>query len=314
VNELAYRYTLHGYSVASDISMAAPEGNPDAIPDLVLCRGTSRLVPNRPCGGQELARLEDEGRHVYYSMARLGSRLRLRFGSACEFDADAQFTHVTHHVDHSADEGLVTVLASGTLLAVKLLLDGKLALHASAVAVDGKAVAFIGASGMGKSTLAALLCADGGLLVTDDVLHISDPGSTALAWPGATECRLRERATSITRLYAGNGAVRRTADGRTAIAPAVHASAPLPLAACVVPVPSRDGRTVNMRRLAPHEALLTLVRFPRLVGWREPASIARQFQLLADLVETVPVYQAKVPWGPPFNVSVATEVAAAALV
>jgi hypothetical protein len=306
-----HRYAMHGYAVASDVALAAPSGDAGVTPDLVLRRGAARPVPRAACEGLVLARLEDERRHVYYSMTRRGQQLRLRFGAACEFDADPGLTDVTHHRDPAADEGLVAVLASGTLLAVRLVLDGKLALHASAVAVDGSVVAFVGASGMGKSTLAALLCAAGGELFTDDVLHVSDPRSAPVAWPGAAECRLRDGAAQLTGYY--NGSVRPTADGRTAVTPLRRAGAPLPLAACVIPLPSRGARGVDVRRLGPHDALLRLMRFPRLVGWREPASTARQFQLLADLVETIPVVEARVPWGPPFSTGIALEVVDAAL-
>jgi hypothetical protein len=313
VSDQLHRYAVHGYAVASDVALAAPPGDADGAPDLVLRRGAPRSVPRAACEGLELARIEDERRAVYYSMIRRNGRVRLRFGAACEFEADPGLTDVTHHADPAADPGLVGVLASGTLLAVRLVLDGKLALHASAVAVDGSVVAFVGASGMGKSTLAALVCAGAGELFTDDVLHVSGPRSAPIAWPGATECRLRDSATSVTGLYNGDGSVRPTADGRTAVTPPRRATAPLPLAACVIPLPSRQARAVQVRRLARHEALLSLVRFPRIVGWREPASTARQFQLLADLVEAVPVLEARVPWGPPFSTDIAMELVEAVL-
>jgi len=44
-----------------------------------------------------------------------------------------------------------------------------LVLHASAVRVDGRAVAFCGRPGMGKSTLAAWLAESGHALVSDDL-------------------------------------------------------------------------------------------------------------------------------------------------
>jgi hypothetical protein len=56
-------------------------------------------------------------------------------------------------------------------------LRGGITLHASSVARDGIAVAFIGDSGAGKSTLAAQLCADPGVeLLSDDAaaLHFDD--------------------------------------------------------------------------------------------------------------------------------------------
>ncbi len=58
---------------------------------------------------------------------------------------------------------------------VKLLLrqlNGKLALHASAVELAGRALVLAGPSGRGKSTLAAALCKHGAKLVADDAVAI----------------------------------------------------------------------------------------------------------------------------------------------
>jgi len=56
-----------------------------------------------------------------------------------------------------------------------------------------------------------------------------------------------------------------------------------------------------VRRLPGGQALRRMIQFPRIVGWSEPVSTAHEFQTLADLVERVPVFEATVPWGPPFR-------------
>lgn len=64
--------------------------------------------------------------------------------------------------------------------AVRLLLAhlaGAIPLHASAVAIDGRAFVFVGASGLGKSTLAAALCDRAGAsLLADDAVIIERHG------------------------------------------------------------------------------------------------------------------------------------------
>jgi hypothetical protein len=307
-------YSAHGYVVASELPLPAmPSADPQAAPDLVLRRGEPRTVPAARPDGHELALLCDDSNRLCYAMSRDGERVMLRFSGVCDFVADPNLRNVTYHADPRADEHLVGVLASGTLLAVRLVLDGRLALHASAVGVRGRAVAFVGASGMGKSTLAALACVGDGVLVTDDVLHVSDLRTSALAWPGAVECRLRGQSSSVVAHFNGGSSVRATADGRTALSPPRPVSAPLPLAACVIPLPSKTSARAEVRRLTTMDALLALSRFPRLLGWRDRVSTAHQFQLLADLVQSVPVLEARVPWGPPFDPGAAEYVVQSAL-
>jgi hypothetical protein len=43
-----------------------------------------------------------------------------------------------------------------------------------------------------------------------------------------------------------------------------------------------------------------LSRYPRVLGWQDAATLGTAFQALGDLVERVPVFEATVPWGPPF--------------
>jgi hypothetical protein len=81
----------------------------------------------------------------------------------------------------------------GSVFAVLLLDRGILPLHASAVSIDGRCVAFTAAQGSGKSTLAAHLAARGVPLVADDVLAVEvDParGRRPLARPGVSRLKL----------------------------------------------------------------------------------------------------------------------------
>lgn len=61
----------------------------------------------------------------------------------------------------------------GTCMGAVLLQRGILPLHGSAVVMDGKAYAFVGESGVGKSTLANAWVAQGYRLLSDDVVAVS---------------------------------------------------------------------------------------------------------------------------------------------
>jgi hypothetical protein len=74
--------------------------------------------------------------------------------------------------DFGVDETLLKPSLLGTAMSVLLQQRGFLVLHASAVVIAGKAVAFMGYSGAGKSTTASAFVNQGYALLTDDVLAI----------------------------------------------------------------------------------------------------------------------------------------------
>jgi hypothetical protein len=65
------------------------------------------------------------------------------------------------------------------------LLHGLEVFHASAIVRDGEAVAFVGPSRAGKTSLALELCAHGAHFLADDVLALERNGETLLGHPGS---------------------------------------------------------------------------------------------------------------------------------
>ena len=70
------------------------------------------------------------------------------------------------------DEHKLRMSLPGSAMAVLLQQRGLLVLHASSVAINNQAVAFMGHSGWGKSTLATAFHTQGYDVLTDDVLPI----------------------------------------------------------------------------------------------------------------------------------------------
>jgi HPr Serine kinase C-terminal domain len=65
-------------------------------------------------------------------------------------------------------------------------LDGRETIHASTVAIEGRGVMILGASGAGKSDLALRLIDRGAMLVADDYTELSSDGGTLVASAPAT--------------------------------------------------------------------------------------------------------------------------------
>jgi hypothetical protein len=300
-------YVLHGYRLVTDVplpGLPAVDGpGADPVDGTLRVRHAGSTGGRLPSDGQVLADLCDPQRRQVYRFTATPDRLLLRFTGAADVVADPLLRDAVAATWPGVDPGVLSVLLPGTVLAARLLLDGHLVLHASAFQVGDAAVAVVGRSGMGKSTLAGLAVLAGYRLVSDDVLRVAAGAGRNQVWPGATEARLRASARDLVPAFAAAGSVRTTADARTAVGRPgdAPASGPLPLRCCVVPFPTRDAREVRVRRLAPFEALRRLSGFPRVVGWCDPATSAQQFQLLGDLCERTPVVEAVVPWGPPFD-------------
>ena len=78
----------------------------------------------------------------------------------------------------------------GSSFSILLQQRGQLVLHASSVAIQGQAIAFLGNSGWGKSTLVAMLHAQGHTFITDDVLPIRLDATPPRVSPSYPEVRL----------------------------------------------------------------------------------------------------------------------------
>jgi hypothetical protein len=73
----------------------------------------------------------------------------------------------------NSDENKIRLYILGTCMGVLLMQRKVLALHGSAIAVNGKAYAFVGDSGAGKSTLASAFMKNGYQLLSDDVIPLN---------------------------------------------------------------------------------------------------------------------------------------------
>jgi len=158
----------------------------------------------------------------------------------------------------TVDEKMLRLFVLGPVLAILLRQRGHFLLHASAVAVAGEAVLFLGGSGWGKSTTAAALHARGHGLVTDDVAVLRVEGSHPMVLPSFPQLKLwPEAAVSLgndpEKLPRWNPHLEKRARS------AAHnfSSAPLPVKRIYV---LDEGDTPEILPLRPQEAFVELTR------------------------------------------------------
>ena len=148
---------------------------------------------------------------------------------------------------------LMVGLAS-VITGVCLNLQGKVAIHANAVVVEGLACAFAGCSGRGKSTLTAYCASKGAGFVTDDVLVVDSKG---LVIPGNPQLKLYPHTGKSLGLN-----VRETNNYKIFYdvkhLGAKFDSAPIPLSAIYLLEKSDDNR-IYTERLIPSQAVFEVL-------------------------------------------------------
>lgn len=287
-------HEAHGSVVSSTERLyALPEAD-GREPDVAITWETAGRRPPVHELGTELLRFEHDGR-LRYGAFQSDSNYTLRFDGCCDFFISLDLRTVVCVPAPGVDHALTTVLAEGALLAFIHSMQKRCILHASAVQVGTDAVAFVGGTGFGKSTVAARLCATGCRLITDDVLRIDLTDGIAV-FRGTHEVRLRPAARELARQLPPGTTTRETADGRLAVGPATAQHQLLQLRAVMIPLPRRDLEHAHLELLAGPSALTQLIALPRLVGWRQPTFLRDQMRDLASVVQRVPVFKAHLPW------------------
>lgn len=237
--------------------------------------------------------------HRQYAAARTGDHVRFRVPGHADFDVTGDLSRIACTPDPRVAPGYMPIMLTGNVVSFLLTLSGHTVLHAGAVDVDGGAVAVVGPSGVGKSTLTAWLCAVGARLITDDVLRLDRDG---ICHRGGREIRLRDRARPLAmELAQSGGAVRRTVDGRYAVRPPVSTLARLPLRAVVIPRPLPGSHALAVHRVDALSAAMVLAGVPRTLGWRMSAPAHAHFTTVTEVAANIAVHIVDIPWGPPFD-------------
>ena len=94
-------------------------------------------------------------------------------------------------------ENLIQLCLSGVVMGVLLTQRGKLVLHASSVQMNGSAVAFLGDSGWGKSSIAAALVSRGHKLISDDVTCVNIETEPVSLYPGVPQLKISPEVATV---------------------------------------------------------------------------------------------------------------------
>ena len=238
-----------------------------------------------------------EGLQDWYQYARLPDRSSyVRWDGLGEFLVSSDGRRLACRMFEGALSESFQVYLVQRALSFALLKRGFEPFHATAVVVDGQAVAFIGNSGFGKSSLAACFLNQGHKLLTDDLLLILQGASGPMAYPGPARIKLFP---DMARRFLGerfSGVPMNTGTKKLVLPLGVEQTCgrPVPLNAVYVlesPREMKRGRQRGIRldALNQREAFMALVRNTFNYLHTDSERLQRQFAEASWLASAVPV-------------------------
>lgn len=300
---MSFQYQLWNHKVISDFDLGElePVSEDGPVRNTLYLKLKSEKNWAQPEGR---ALLEDrfENGDIWFASWKSGDSYIARFPELCSF----RIQPLQMQIECSPQPGVTESTIAHLILdhAIPRLLSlkpGHLVLHASAVEMESQAIAILGKSGEGKSTLAAWLASQGFPLLTDDCLVLRQEELTRqwLAQPSYQSVRLWPDSIDALRIdesslreFAGYSSKRRT--GREV--DFQFASGGSPLSACfVLPGTSDSGRTtsgpLDIRPLSVNEGFLAMVQAVFRLDAENEQLHRREFEALTSLTATVRFWQ-----------------------
>lgn len=179
-------------------------------------------------------------------------------------------------------------------LPLAALLRGHEVLHASVVAVGGRALLVMGASGAGKTSVALHLTARGGRFMADDVGALELRGGVVHAHAGPPLASVDE--AELERLSEGAGWRRLGAlEGECRVEVPRHEDAPVPVGAVYLLRWVEEGSAPEVVPRRPSSTVLLGGTFNAYV--RDRARLVRQIEVTGWLADHVPLREVAIPPG-----------------
>jgi hypothetical protein len=281
----AYQYCVYGVTLHSDIQLALPVDGFGELAQISLRTAPASFFFNAK---RHLSSSNDSD--SWYQFSRLVDHSSyVRWEGVGEFLVSARGHQITTRQFDEASPESFRVYLLGQALSFALVKCGLEPIHATTVVVNGEAVAFLGNSGMGKSTLAACFLEAGYGLLTDDLLILKPKSGVFMAYPGPQRIKLYPRLASRFLGTASNGVAMNSESGKLVLP--LHetrtSTRPTPLKALyTLAAPRQLARKhpIRIQKLTARESFLELVKNTFNSKVVNPDRLRRQFKQTAQVV------------------------------
>jgi len=233
---------------------------------------------------------------VWTEFFRTKTGYLLRFPGLSDFEVSADGESVVAVPCPATGDMTVEHLYNNQLVPLALSRQGRPTFHASVVTVPGGAVAFLGKTGMGKSTLAASFALEEATFLTDDALLI-DESNGIRAMPSHASVRLWRDSVEalIPEEVAEAGAISYSDKARLLAGDALrYTDEPALLLAAFV-LRSEQPRGVVIEPLTGSERQMAWIENSFLLDIEDHDLLARHFDWTHRIAEQVPTYSLDYP-------------------
>lgn len=247
--------------------------------------------PPLPQGSKLLRRTRNPGGRIasrYWQTWPQGC-YRLLWPDSGTFDLDARRGTVTCHLVRSSSRGAVEEILRGPVCAFFLIENGFEPLHAGAVSLRGRCLAFAGSPGAGKSSLVAWMSRHGARFLCDDILPLHQRGRVVWGYPGLAQLRLEPPGARELGWREARGTRREPQEKAKFTVVAARGRCRIARIYLLERGKGRAQREVHILRLEPRAAFRALLKSTRNDSLDSPKRLRRQMRLFAHLARTVPV-------------------------
>ncbi|HKK16199.1 MAG TPA: hypothetical protein VJ981_05800 [Gammaproteobacteria bacterium] len=273
------------------------------LPELPASDGSGTLIRVAAGTGNERQSLSPEWFHewqdgkgnVVMVCGRVADGYVLRFPGLVDFLVSSSCDQVRYFPLQELPGETLRHLLLDQLIPRVLGQQARFILHASAVQFPAeKAIAFVGDTGWGKSTLAASYYRKHARLVSDDCLLFEPEGNAVLCIPNYSGLRLNEDSSET--LFDSNDDFRLVSHYSSKKRLILHAGNDrndniIPLGAIfVLSDPGKErGDAIRVNRIQGGDEMISIIRQQFLLDVTDKAIIAKQFNKAREIIDRVPL-------------------------
>ena len=196
------KYSIFHHTIESNIALPELQRSDNAPPTLFFTSSTISKAPQIGIDWFHDWRLPNG--QISISVGKENENYWLRFPHLVDFKLHQKSNHLTSYRHTGVPDNTVSHLLIDQTIPRLLSHQGQIIVHASCVQVGSSAVAFVGESGWGKSTIAAYLYSQGYPLMTDDCLLLQRTVDEITCIPNYQSLRLFDDSLSLLPEYEEN--------------------------------------------------------------------------------------------------------------